>query len=40
MVAGTPAANASAMTTNVEVVTGTTSKLPVFSGKHGNNWTI
>ncbi len=28
------------MTTNVEVVTGTNSKLPVFSGKHGNNRTI
>ena len=25
---------------NVEVVTGSTSKMPVFSGNHGNNWTI
>jgi hypothetical protein len=39
MVAGTRA-NASAAMTNVEVVTGTTSKLPVFSGNHGNYWTI
>ncbi len=27
-------------TTNVEVVTGTTSKPPVFSGNHGDDWTI
>ncbi len=27
-------------TTNVEVVTVTTSKTPVFSGNHGNDWTI
>jgi hypothetical protein len=27
-------------TNNVEVVTGTTSKTPVFSGNHGNDWTI
>ncbi len=33
-------ANASAATTKVEVVTGMTSKPPVFSGKHGNDWTI
>ena len=28
------------VTTRVEVVTATTSKTPVFSGNHGNNWTI
>ena len=39
MVAGTPA-NACAVTTNVEVVTGTTSKSPVFSGNHSDNWAI
>jgi hypothetical protein len=39
MVAGTQA-NASAAIANVEVVTGTTSKLPIFSGNHGDNWTI
>ncbi len=39
MVAGTRA-NASAAMTNVEVVTGTTSKTPVFSGNHGDDWTI
>jgi hypothetical protein len=39
MVAGTQT-NASAATANVEVVTGTTSKPPLFSGNHGNNWTI
>jgi len=33
-------ANASLTTNNVEVVTGTTSKTPVFSGNHGNDWTI
>jgi hypothetical protein len=27
-------------TTSVEVVTATTSKMPVFSGNHGNDWTI
>jgi hypothetical protein len=32
--------NASVMANNVEVVTGTTSKTPVFSGNHGNDWTI
>jgi hypothetical protein len=32
--------NASATTSNVEVVTGTTSKAPVFSGNHGDDWTI
>jgi hypothetical protein len=40
MVARTQAANASAMTTNVKVVTGMTSKPPVFSGKHIDYWTI
>jgi hypothetical protein len=39
MAAGTQA-SASAATTNVEVVTGTTSKPPVFSGNHGDDWTI
>jgi hypothetical protein len=33
-------ANASSTTNNVEVVTGMTSKVPVFSGNHGNDWTI
>jgi hypothetical protein len=33
-------ANASSAASNVEVVTGTTSKTPVFSGNHGNDWTI
>ncbi len=33
-------ANTSAATTNVEIVTGTTSKPPVFSGNHGDDWTI
>jgi hypothetical protein len=33
-------ANASLMTSNVEVVTGMTSKMPVFSGNHGDDWTI
>jgi hypothetical protein len=33
-------ANASATASNVEVVTGTTLKTPVFSGKHGDDWTI
>jgi hypothetical protein len=33
-------ANASSTTSNVEVVTGTTSKTPVFSGNHGDDWTI
>ncbi len=37
MFAGTRAANASAMTTNVKVVTEMTSKPAVFSGKHGND---
>ena len=32
--------SASAVTTNVEVVAGTTSKPPVFSGNHGDDWTI
>jgi hypothetical protein len=32
--------NASVAMTNVEVVTGTTSKSPVFSSNHGNDWTI
>ncbi len=26
--------------TNVEVVTAMTSKMPVFSGNHGDDWTI
>ncbi len=39
MVAGTQA-NARAAMTNVEVVMGTTSKTPVFSGNHGDNRTI
>ena len=26
--------------TNVEVVAGAISKMPVFSGNHGNDWTI
>ncbi len=39
MVAGTRA-NASAAMTNVEVVTRTTSKTPVFSGNHSDNQTI
>jgi hypothetical protein len=30
----------SAASTNVEVVTGTTSNPPVFSGNHGDDWTI
>jgi len=33
-------ANASSTISNVEVVTGTTLKKPVFSGNHGNDWTI
>jgi hypothetical protein len=33
-------ANASVTTSNVEVVMGNTSKTPVFSGNHGNDWTI
>ncbi len=33
-------ANASATINNVEVVSGTTSKTPVFSGNHGDDWTI
>ncbi len=32
--------NASLATSNVEVVMGTTSKTPVFSGNHGDDWTI
>jgi hypothetical protein len=32
--------NASAATTNVEVVTGTASKPPVLSGNHSSGWTI
>jgi hypothetical protein len=32
--------NASSATSNVEVVTGMTSKMPVFSGNHGDDWTI
>ncbi len=39
MAAGTRV-NASAATTNVEVVTGMISKPPVFSGNHGDDWTI
>jgi hypothetical protein len=27
-------------TTSVEVVTATTSKMPVFSDNHGDDWTI
>ena len=33
-------ANASSKTNNVEVVMGMTSKMPVFSGNHGNDSTI
>jgi hypothetical protein len=33
-------ANASATTSNVEVVMGTTLTMPVFSGNHGDDWTI
>jgi len=33
-------ANASSTISNVEVVTGTTLKTPVFSGNHGDDWTI
>jgi hypothetical protein len=33
-------ANASTVTTNVEVVTGTTSIPSVIRGNHGDNWTI
>ena len=33
-------ANVSSTTSNVKVVAGTTSKMPVFSGNHGNDWTI
>ncbi len=39
MVAGMQA-NTSAAMTNVEVVTGATSKTPVFSGNHSDDWTI
>ncbi len=39
MVAATQA-NASVATTNFQVITGTTSKPPVFSGNHENDWTI
>jgi hypothetical protein len=39
MLVGTQA-NARATTANVEVVPGTTSKTPVFSGNHGDDWTI
>ncbi len=39
MVLGTRA-NASVAMTNAEVVMETTSKTPVFSGNHGNDWTI
>ncbi len=35
----TQANGASATATNVEVVTGTTSKPTVFSGNHDNDWT-
>jgi hypothetical protein len=38
MVATTRAS--STTTNNVEVVMGTTSKMPVFSGNHGDDWTI
>jgi hypothetical protein len=34
------ATRTSLTTNNVEVVTRTTSKMPVFSGNHGNDWTI
>ena len=30
----------SSNTSNVEVVSGTTLKMPVFSGNHGDDWTI
>jgi hypothetical protein len=40
MIAGTQANGASVMMTNVKVVTETTSKPLVFSGNHGNDWTI
>jgi len=33
-------ANASSTTNNVKVVAGTTSKMPVFSGNHSDDWTI
>ena len=33
-------ANANSTISNVEVVSGTTSKTPVFSGNHGDDWTI
>jgi hypothetical protein len=33
-------ANASSTTSNVEVVTEMTSKMSVFSGNHGDDWTI
>ena len=36
MVVGTQASS----TTSVEAVTATTSKTPVFSGNHGDDWTI
>jgi hypothetical protein len=36
----TTRANASLTISNVEVVSGTTSKTPVFSGNHGDDWTI
>ena len=39
MAAGTQA-SASGATRNVEVVTGRTSKPPVFSVDHGDHWTI
>ncbi len=40
MVAGMQENASSATTSNFEVVTGTTSKPPVFSSNHGNDWTI
>jgi len=33
-------ANASSTISNVEIVTGMTLKMPVFSGNHGDDWTI
>ena len=33
-------ANTSLTTNNVEIVVGMTSKMPVFSGNHGDDWAI
>jgi len=33
-------AKTGATISNVEVVTGATSKMPVFIGNHGDDWTI